>query len=128
MDSSAGLFLPLLMLSLVVMGLVWHSLRSRTLLERWAARNGYRIIDASYRNFFRGPFFWTTSKGQTVYRVTVEVPGGVRTGWVRCGSWWFGLLSDDAEARWDEEPAVTAKRDGASVGAVNPMHDEWIDG
>jgi hypothetical protein len=88
------------------------------LLHRWAERNGYRVIDAVHRHFFRGPFFWISSGGQTVYRITVEVKGVVRTGWVRCGSSWLGLFSDQAEVRWDEAPAQ----------AANPMHDHWLDG
>jgi hypothetical protein len=79
-DSSAGLLLLVVAPVLAVAGLIWHSHRSRSLLERWAERNGYRIIDADYRNFFRGPFFWTSGNGQTVYQVTVEVKGRVRRG------------------------------------------------
>jgi len=109
---------------LCVASLVWHSRRSRILLERWAERNGYRILRADYRNFFRGPFFWTSSRVQTIYRVTVEGKGGVRSGWVRCGSCWLGLLSDQAEVRWDEARPVEVR--GAQT--TNPMHDQWIDG
>jgi hypothetical protein len=127
MDSSAGLFMLLLVFSLFAMGLTWHFHRSRSLLERWAERNGYRILAAEYRQVVRGPFFWTSSKGQTVYRVTVQVTGGVRTGWVRCGGWWLGLLSDHAEVRWDETPAAAAKRDEVPAGAGSTMHDPWID-
>src|SRR5688500_22244 len=61
-----------------VVSIAWHFSRSRGLLEQWAAENGYRIIESSYRNLVRGPFFWTTSKGQTVYRVTVEDASGRR--------------------------------------------------
>src|SRR5437762_2925342 len=87
-----------------VVSIAWHFSRSRTLLERWAAENGYRILASEQRFLSGGPFFWTTSKGQTVYRVKVEDPAGrVRQGWVRCGSWMFGLLSNKAEARWDDE-------------------------
>jgi hypothetical protein len=118
----------LVMLLLTVAILVWHSHRSRRLLERWAERNGYRISDADYRNVFRGPFFWTTAKGQTVYRVTVETKGGVRRGWVRCGSRRLGLLSDHAEVRWDDMPAVPERRHAAPTHTVNPMHDRWLDG
>jgi hypothetical protein len=81
----------------------WQFRRSDTLLERWAERNGYTLIEREYRWFARGPFFWTSSKGQTVYRVTVEDKAGRRrSGWVRCGGWFFGLLSDTAEVRWDD--------------------------
>jgi hypothetical protein len=128
MASSAQLPTFVIMLLLVAMTLVWHSRRSRRLLERWAERNGYRIIDADYRNFFRGPFFWTTAKGQTVYRVTVEVKGSVRRGWLRCGSRRLGLISDQAEVRWDEPPATEERRGEAPAQAADPMHDRWLDG
>ena len=126
--SSAQLPMLVVLVLLVAMSLVWHSRRSRTLLERWAERNGYRIIDADYRNFFRGPFFWTTAKGQTVHRVTVEVKGVVQTGWVRCGTWRLGLFSDRAEVRWDETPAGGGRRNEAPAQAANLMHDRWLDG
>jgi hypothetical protein len=81
----------------------WHLKRSRELLERWADDNRYQIVESSYRHLLRGPFFWTSSKGQTVYRVTVRDAKGVeRSGWVRCGSWWTGLFSDKVEVRWEE--------------------------
>ena len=87
----------------VILVLVWHFSRSNSLLQKWAAQNGYKIVSQEYRTFFRGPFFWTTTKGQTVYYVTVEdTPGNRRAGWVRCGGWWFGLMSDAVEVRWDE--------------------------
>jgi hypothetical protein len=128
MASSAQLLVPAVMLILAAAGIAWHFRRSRSLLDRWAERNGYRVIEADYRKFFRGPFFWTSAKGQTVYRVTVEVKGGVRTGWVRCGSWWLGLLSEQVEVRWDETPAVEDRWDEAPAPAANPMHDRWLDG
>ncbi len=90
-------------LGLVVLVIYWHYSRSNTLLEEWARRHGLRIISSEYRYFFRGPFFWTPSKGQTVYRVTVaDDQGHERRGWVRCGGWFLGLLSDKVEVRWDE--------------------------
>lgn len=125
MDRGFGLFLVGFVLVLAIVGLAWYSSRSRTLLQRWASRNGYRIIGADHRSFFRGPFFWTSSKGQTVYRVAVQIgTGAVLRGWVRCGSWCFGLLSDRVEVRWDEAPVVAAR--GAK--ANDPMHDRWLDG
>jgi hypothetical protein len=118
MDFRFEWLLVVFVLILGVVGLIWHSIRSRALLERWAELNGYRIIDADYRNVFRGPFFWTTTKGQTVYRVTVELKGDVLKGWVRCGSRCLGLLSDRVEVRWDEAPAK----------AASPLRDRWLDG
>jgi hypothetical protein len=91
---------------IVVLGvliIIWHFGRSDALLQQWAQRNGYRLLDHRYCWVFKGPFFWTTSKGQTVYRVTVEdEQGRRRSGWVRCGGWFMGLISDKVEARWDD--------------------------
>ena len=51
----------------------------------------------------RPVLFWTSSRGQTVYCVTVEdEQGNQRHGWVRCGSWLFGLLSDNVDVRWED--------------------------
>jgi hypothetical protein len=81
----------------------WHFSRSGSLLDQWAEENGYRVLSREYRSFFKGPFFWTSSRGQTVYYVTVQdKAGNRRSGWVRCGSWFLGLLSDNVEVRWED--------------------------
>jgi hypothetical protein len=86
------------------LALWWQFSRSRSLLEQWAERNGYHILSRRYRSFFKGPFFWTSSRGQAVYHVTVEEKEGGRrrSGWVRCGGWFLGLLSDNVEVQWDD--------------------------
>jgi hypothetical protein len=82
--------------------IVWHYSRARSLLEHWADERGFNILDSQYRYLRRGPFFWTTSKGQAVYFVRVrDRLGDLRTGYVRCGSWFLGLLSDKVEVRWE---------------------------
>ena len=74
--------------------------RSRSLLQSWAMDNGYKIVQSEFRFFRKGPFFWTSSKAQTVYYVTVRADQGeTRSGWVRCGGWWFGLMSSKTEVR-----------------------------
>ena len=98
-----GFFIVALLVVLVVLALAWHCGRSNSLLHKWAAQNSYRIVRQNYRVFFKGPYFWTSPKGRTVYYVVVEdSDGNKRSGWVRCGSWWFGLLSDNVEVRWDD--------------------------
>lgn len=100
MDSNAFIILPLILL-LVIASFAWHYGRSNSLLERWAEENSFTILNSEYRYFFRGPYFWTTTKGQTVYYVTVlDKSGHTRSGWVRCGGWWLGLMSDHVEVRW----------------------------
>jgi hypothetical protein len=97
-----GLFVLAALAAVMILSVWWHFGRSGSLLRQWAARNDYRIIRKEYRSFFKGPFFWTSTKGQVVYYVVVEDSAGAsRSGWVRCGGWWFGLLSDNVEVRWD---------------------------
>lgn len=80
----------------------WHLGRSRALLRRWASRHGIRLLVWEYRWFSRGPFAWTTSNGQAVYRITAEFPDGdMKRGWARVGGWLLGLLSDRVDVRWD---------------------------
>jgi hypothetical protein len=112
-------FAILAVLIAMIFGLRWHFARSAAILQKWADENGYEILEKSYRHFFRGPFFFRTTKDQAVYRVAVrDKAGHVGTGWVACGSWWWGLWSNQAKARWDEAPQATA----------SPMRDRWLDG
>jgi hypothetical protein len=102
MDDTIGfIFIP--GVTVLVIGILyWHFSRSWSLLRQWTADNGYELLRAEYRTFRRGPFFWSTSRGQTVYFVEVrDRRGHTRTGWVRCGSWWLGLMSDKVEVRWE---------------------------
>jgi hypothetical protein len=85
--------------------LIFHYQRSGSILHKWAAANGYRILSSERRHLRRGPFFFTTARGQEVYRVMVEDSAGtIRRGYVRCGSYFLGMFSDKAETRWDKEP------------------------
>jgi hypothetical protein len=82
--------------------------RSRSILEEWAAQNGYEMIKSELRYLRKGPFFWTSSRGQVVYYVGVrDGQGRDRYGWVRCGGWWLGLASNKAVVRWDERDGDT---------------------
>ena len=93
----------LAVLAFAVAIIFWQFSRSRQILEHWARDNNYSIVSSQFRWFCKGPFFWTSSKGQTVYYVTVETADGqARNGWVRCGGWFWGLLADSADVQWDE--------------------------
>ena len=103
-DSASAIPVILLVGILLIAYMAWFFSRSRSVLEQWAQANGYEILHSEYRNLFRGPFFWTSSKGQTVYYVKVrDRAGHERSGWVRCGGFWAGLFSDKAEVRWEDE-------------------------
>jgi hypothetical protein len=88
----------------VVISIRWFYRKSAELLQSWAQKNGYHIIEQEQRSIARGPFFWSASSSQAVFRVKVQDPSGYpRSGWVRVGNWWSGLLSDEVDVRWDDE-------------------------
>jgi len=92
----------ILLISFAAIMVCWHHSRARSILDDWARENGFQILSQESCLFFRGPFFWTTAKGQEVYRVVVrDDTGRTRSGYVRCGSRWVGMLSDQIEVRWD---------------------------
>ena len=97
-------FVPFAITALVIVVLVvWHHLRSRSLLKEWAAEHGFEILRSEYRNLARGPFSWS-SRGQAVYYVTVRDNRGTkRSGWVNCGGRFFGLLTEKAEVKWEHQ-------------------------
>jgi len=96
----------ILILMLALLGALfaaWHYGRSGSLLETWARENGYLILSQENCWFFKGPYFWTSTRGQEVYRVTVrDREGRTRSGYVRCGGALLGMLSDHVDVRWDE--------------------------
>ncbi len=92
----------------------WVYSRSQTMLERWANEQGYKILHSEVRWLNRGPYSglsgpkWLgckTSKGETVRRVRVQDSQGMeRSGFVRFGSWGFGLWTPDVDIIWDDQP------------------------
>ena len=99
------LFVLILVVSAFVIGSIqWRIERSRSVLEQWRSKNGFEILHSEHRNLFRGPFSWTTSRGQTVYYVRVrDDKGKERSGWIRCGGWILGVMTDKVDVRWDDE-------------------------
>ena len=103
-DSTTMTLLVILALGLAVGSMVWGFRRGEVLLDRWAARHGYRIVEREYRWVAKGPFFFRSGKGHSVYRITVsDRDGTTRRGYARCGGWFLGLLSDHVDVRWDED-------------------------
>ncbi len=101
-EDTAIALLVIAVACIAVAAMSWSMSRGRQVLDRWAQANGYRIVSCEVRWFRRGPFFWTTSKGQMVYYVEVMAPSGqTRHGYVRCGSFFWGLWKDQVEERWE---------------------------
>jgi len=95
-------FLALLCVVLLVAAVFLYFSRSRSILEEWAYENGFEILSSEQRSLLKGPFFLRSSRGQIVYYVTVrDAEGQLRKGWVRCGGFFTGLLSKQADVSWD---------------------------
>lgn len=76
------------------------------LLDQWASDNQYRIIESDRRYMRKGPFTWTSSQSQIIYRITVQDPSGnIRHGWVRCGSYLLGAWQNAIDVRWADQSA-----------------------
>jgi hypothetical protein len=88
---------------IAIASFAWRTSRSQTIIDRWAAANGFRVLSAEQRFLRTGPFFFRHDKRQTVYHVTVQdSTGRTRSGYIRCGGWFAGLLSDTARVEWDD--------------------------
>ncbi|MEQ2006317.1 MAG: hypothetical protein ABMA26_05930 [Limisphaerales bacterium] len=93
-----------LLASLIGGGLYYLDRRARrNAFMRWAAIEGYRIIDFQPPFITElSPFPIIASKAQQVYQFTVQLADGTcKSGWVLLGSMWEGLDSDEVEVRWD---------------------------
>lgn len=101
---NAGVIIgAVLMAGFVLLSILWGSSRGTSMLDQWAQANGLQIVSREECWFFKGPFFWTSTRGQKIYRVSVlDRDGRTRSGYVRCGGYWLGLWSDHVDARWDD--------------------------
>ena len=97
-----GVFAMFLLVAVVGLVIYLQIRRAQTLLRGWAEEHGYEILEAEHRLFRKGPYIWS-ARGQAIYRVQVrDRAGAERWGWVRCGTWWGGVLANKVESRWDE--------------------------
>lgn len=111
-----GLFLVALIVILSVGMMIFSTVRfvrnsrkTGQLLQSWAQENGYSIIEQERRRFARGPFFWNTGSGQSVFRVTAQDShGNKRSGWIRVGVPSFRGVPDETLVRWDDEKSKGA--------------------
>jgi hypothetical protein len=88
---------------------IWTFKRARMILDRWAEKNHFQILSFKRRWFRLGPFLWRSSRQQVVYYVEFRsLEGQTIHGWLRCGSYWWGVMQDRAEFIPDESPAPAA--------------------
>ncbi len=96
--------LTLLVLAVIVLAFfvwAWQVRRSREIVARWAAANGY-AVDAIERRYLRaGPFFFRRGRGHEVFYVSVRGADGVqRRAYVRTGGWFLGQMSEKVAVQW----------------------------
>ena len=81
----------------------WKFSHERSLVEQWAKKNEYSIVNREKRSVVTGPFMWSSSRNQTIYYVTIADKTGLqRNAWVRCGGYYLGPLSDQIDVRWTD--------------------------
>jgi hypothetical protein len=86
--------------------LSWEQDRGRKFLRNWAEQNGYEIVDSKW-SLIGGAFWWTVIGKQRTYYVRVrDAAGTMRSGWVLCGGWLFGILDKHAKVQWDLNEAA----------------------
>jgi len=102
--ASIGLAQVLFFVVIGAIYIIWYFYRSKSLLQKWAAANGFEILHFELRELRRGPFLRSGSGKQAVYYVRIRNrEGQARSGWVRCGGFWSGLLGEKTEVKWDDE-------------------------
>ena len=97
--------IPILVLILVPLYLYWYFARTKAMVEGWAGANRMRILESRRLWFPPLGMFLTTSKSQVIVRIRVydETTQRIRSGWLRLGSYWWGVLDADAvEVRWED--------------------------
>ncbi len=97
--------MPVAMVALLILvvaaSIYGYVARSNHLLHKWARDNDLEVLQAEFRMVRKGPYTWS-SRGQAVFRVEVrDRDGRTRQGWVRCGSWFLGVTSDQVESSFD---------------------------
>lgn len=93
-------------LAIAIFGVVtfwWHMKRSLDLLHLWVRENNLTLVRSERRMMDLGPFTGRTGRGQEIFYVTVkDETDNERNPYVRCGSFWFGLLSENVDVEWDD--------------------------
>ena len=89
-----------ILVAFVVIHIKWAKKR----ILNWAAQNNYKIKKCSICFFNIGPFsYFGTSGGQYIFKIeAINYEGKTRTGYARAGGFFFGLLRDRVEVKWDK--------------------------
>ena len=92
----------LLGISIIIIVLVLMYSRAQMILRTWAEGNCYQILSSDLRFLGRGPYSYTLLGKQWVFYVILKASDGTtRTGYVKCGSFFWGVIINRAEAKLD---------------------------
>lgn len=81
----------------------WQFNRADRLLENWASKNEYRILEKRNANIGDGPTGTRQSSSQVKYRIVIVDRSNQRkSGMAIVGSKNTGTLSDEVIVNWDE--------------------------
>lgn len=94
-------FFNFILILILVLG--FHVVWARRRIKQWALRKNYKLLKCKICLLNIGPFsYFGTSGGQSVFRIEViDSEKNVRTGYARAGGFFFGLLRDRVEVKWD---------------------------
>ena len=82
----------------------WADRRRERILARWATANHFQIVSCERRHWLAGPYVFRRGEGQEVLHLMVEdALGSRRSGCVRIGGFFVGLMSDAVDVTWDDE-------------------------
>ena len=100
MDALSGIQFFLIFAAVLVVHFVWAKRR----INQWASRNNYNVLKCKICLINIGPSsYFGTSGGQSVFKIEVENhEGKIRTGYARAGGFFFGLLRERVEVKWDK--------------------------
>lgn len=81
-----------------------HVMNAKALLQDWAQTNHFRIVHARLCMFTPWRIYFTTTKYQVVYKVSLydESTHRIRAAWVRLGTRVWGVMVGDAvDVEWE---------------------------
>ena len=91
--------LGLAVIAATVLGRYYWSRR----LTKWAAAQGYKLVDFRGAKFYEGPHAWRRSDNQHLFYVELEKQDGAQaSAWVMFGTYWgFSLDLPLTEVIWE---------------------------
>jgi hypothetical protein len=100
--SSVLLLMPPLLAIGIYLG-YRHVMKAKALLQEWAQTNHFRIVRARLCIFMPWRIYFTTTKYQVVYQVSLydESTHRIRAAWVRLGTRVWGVMDSGAvDVEW----------------------------